>query len=54
MPCVVASLDEIGVALDALMAVLTDLRRDLPTGDGLDTVFESANRWRERLKKTAD
>jgi prephenate dehydrogenase len=43
--------DEIGVALDALIALLTDLRRDLHTGDRLVEVFDAANRWRDRLKK---
>ena len=43
--------DEVGPALDALIAVLTDLRRDLAQGDRLSEVFEEANRWRERLQK---
>jgi prephenate dehydrogenase len=43
--------DEIGPALDALIAILQDLRRDLPSGDRLDEVFTDAARWRERLKK---
>ena len=42
--------DELGPALDALIAVLQDLRRDLPAGDKLDDVFASANRWRGSLK----
>lgn len=42
--------DEIGPALDALIAVLQDLRRDLPDGDALTDVFSTANRWRETLK----
>ena len=42
--------DEIGPALDALIAVLQDLRRDLPEGDALTEVFSSANRWRDTLK----
>jgi prephenate dehydrogenase len=42
--------DEIGPALDALIAVLQDLRRDLPDGDQLTEVFSTANRWRETLK----
>ncbi|RPI52640.1 MAG: prephenate dehydrogenase/arogenate dehydrogenase family protein [Acidobacteria bacterium] len=41
--------DEIGAALDALMAVLQQLRADLETGKSIDEVFESANRWRETL-----
>ena len=43
--------DEIGPALDALIAVLKDLRRDLSEGDRLADVFDEANRWREQLKK---
>jgi prephenate dehydrogenase len=43
--------DEVGPALDALIAVLKDLRRDLAHGDRLSEVFEEANQWRERLQK---
>ena len=42
--------DEIGPALDALIAVLQDLRRDLPEGDQLTETFSTAKRWRETLK----
>jgi len=42
--------DEIGAALDALIAVLQALRRDLPSGEKLDDVFAAANSWREHLK----
>ena len=42
--------DEIGPALDALIAVLQDLRRDLPKGDRLADVFADAARWRSTLK----
>ena len=42
--------DQIGVALDTLIAVLQDLRADLEVGDRLDEVFIEAARWRERLK----
>ena len=41
--------DEIGSALDALIAVLRQLRADLRTGKSIDDVFESANLWRETL-----
>src|SRR5918994_1097779 len=41
--------DEIGSALDALIAVLRQLRADLQTGKSIDEVFESANLWRETL-----
>lgn len=42
--------DEIGLALDALIAVLEDLRSDLKTGDRLADVFAAAKRWRDSLK----
>jgi prephenate dehydrogenase len=42
--------DQIGPALDALIAVLQDLRRDLPNGDTLGDVFTDAARWRRTLK----
>ena len=42
--------DEIGPALDALIAALQELRRDLPAGDQLTEMFSTANRWRETLK----
>lgn len=41
--------DEIGPALDALIAVLKDLRKDLPHGERLAEVFGEAARWRETL-----
>jgi prephenate dehydrogenase len=44
------NVDEIGPALDALIAVLQDLRRDLPAGEQLTEIFAAANRWRETLK----
>lgn len=44
--------DEIGSALDALIARLQDLRRDLPEGDTLADIFTDAARWRATLKKT--
>jgi prephenate dehydrogenase len=43
--------DEIGPALDALIGVLQDLRRDLPDGDALWDVFTAAGRWRAGIKK---
>jgi len=42
--------DEIGPALDALIDVLRELRRDLPDGDRLVDVFNDAARWRRTLK----
>jgi prephenate dehydrogenase len=45
--------DQIGPALDALIAVLQDLRRDLPDGDRLSDVFTDAAAARdaEALKR---
>jgi prephenate dehydrogenase len=43
--------DEIGPALDALISVLQELRRDLPEGDLLTDVFIDAARWRASLKR---
>jgi prephenate dehydrogenase len=42
--------DEIGPALDHLIAILQDLRRDLPKGDRLADVFTDAANWRRTLK----
>jgi len=42
--------DEIGPALDELIKVLQDLRRDLPQGDKLADVFTDAADWRRTLK----
>jgi len=43
--------DEIGPALDALIAVLQDVRKDLQSGERLDEVFTEAARWREKIKR---
>jgi len=42
--------DEIGPALDALIEMLQDLRRDLPEGERLSDIFSAAARWRRTLK----
>ena len=42
--------DEIGPALDELIAMLQDLRRDLPKGDRLADIFAEAARLRRMLK----
>jgi len=42
--------DEIAGALDTLIAVLTDLKNDLASGEQLEQVFTAASRWRDRLK----
>ena len=41
--------DEIGAALDALIDVLAELKRDLGDGDRLAAVFAGAARWRAAL-----
>lgn len=43
--------DEIGNALDELVAVLSRLRRDLTAPGTIDAVFDAANAWRERLPR---
>ena len=43
--------DQIAPALDELIALLQELRRDLPDGDRLADVFTDAARWRGSLKK---
>ena len=45
----VTNADQIGPALDALIAVLQALRHDLNDGDRLAEVFADARRWREAL-----
>ena len=42
--------DEIGDVLDALIAHLQDMRRDLTSGEVVTRVFESANEWRAQLE----
>jgi prephenate dehydrogenase len=42
--------DAIGVALDTLIELLREVRRDLKAGDRLEEVFVAAGRWREKLK----
>jgi len=42
--------DEIGPALDALITILQDLRRDLPEGEKLADIFTEAANWRRTLK----
>jgi prephenate dehydrogenase len=43
--------DEIGAALDDLIALLTELRADLGQGDRLGEVFAEAARWRALLPR---
>jgi prephenate dehydrogenase len=44
--------DEIGQALDTLIALLQSLRADLTAGDALTETFERAGAWRARLTKS--
>lgn len=48
---VATNADQVGPALDALIACLQELRADLGRGDRLDAVFDAANRWRRALPK---
>jgi prephenate dehydrogenase len=43
--------DEIGAALDELIALLHDVRNDLDRGERLDAIFSAAARWRGALPK---
>jgi prephenate dehydrogenase len=43
------NVDELSNALDALIALLRELRADLSTGDRLEEVFTRAARWRRAL-----
>ena len=43
--------DDIGPALDALIARLSELRADLESGRTLDDVFDEAAKWRAELMK---
>lgn len=47
----ISNADQIGPALDALIATLEELRRDLGKGDRLTEVFDRACEWRARLIK---
>jgi len=46
--------ESIGEALDALIAHLVELRADLPVGQSLGPIFDSAGRWRAALIKDKD
>jgi prephenate dehydrogenase len=43
--------DDIGAALDALIAKLSELRADLGRGHAVEAIFEEAARWRAELMK---
>jgi prephenate dehydrogenase len=42
--------EELAAALDALIAVLQQLRSDLPETGNLEQIFDSAARWKDRLE----
>jgi prephenate dehydrogenase len=46
-----ANADDIGPALDALIARLSELRANLQSGDTVDEVFDDAAKWRAELMK---
>jgi prephenate dehydrogenase len=46
-----ANADDIGPALDALIARLSELRADLQNGRIVDEIFDDAARWRAELMK---
>lgn len=46
-----ANADDIGPALDALIARLSELRADLNSGRVVDEIFDDAARWRAELMK---
>lgn len=48
---VATNADQVGVALDTLIALLQELRDDIGRGDRLTEVFQAANHWRQALPK---
>ena len=46
--------DELGVAIDTLIAVLSTMRRDLARGEEIERVFTEAQRWRDVLTGPGD
>jgi prephenate dehydrogenase len=44
--------DVLRTALDALIGALSDMRDTLDSGDGVETVFTSACRWRDSLDRS--
>lgn len=46
--------DDIGEALDRLIARLTELRADLGRGDALESIFTDAARWRAELMNSRE
>lgn len=47
----VTNQDVLRTALDSLIATLTEMRDSLDSGDGVETVFTSACRWRDALDR---
>ena len=47
----VTNADQLGHALDTLIARLQELRADLGDGSRLTEIFEAAGRWRRALPK---
>ncbi len=48
---VATNADQVGAALDTLIALLQELRADLGAGERLGEVFGAASRWRQALPK---
>ena len=48
---VATNADQVGAALDTLIALLQELRADIGRGERLSEVFEAANHWRRSLPK---
>lgn len=48
---VATNADQVGAALDTLIALLQELRADIGRGERLAEVFEAANHWRRQLPK---
>lgn len=48
---VATNADQVGAALDTLIAVLQELRADIGHGERLGEVFQAANHWRTALPK---
>ncbi|MGE3509108.1 MAG: prephenate dehydrogenase [Vicinamibacterales bacterium] len=48
---VATNADQVGAALDTLIALLQELRHDIGRGERLTEVFQAANQWRQALPK---
>ena len=47
----ITNADVLRAALDTLIATLGEMRDSLPSGEGVETVFTSACRWRDALDR---